>query len=42
MRDLSDPIALDKRKNHTIEAVVDRILLKTATDTARYTRQAFT
>ena len=28
MRDLSEPIALDKRKNHTIEAVVDRILLK--------------
>ena len=29
MRDLSEPLALDKRKNHTIEAVVDRILLKT-------------
>ncbi|MGB6193121.1 MAG: excinuclease ABC subunit UvrA [Terracidiphilus sp.] len=32
MRDLSDPITLDKRKNHTIEAIVDRILLKTAAD----------
>ncbi len=28
MQDLSDPPALDRRKNHTIEAVVDRILLK--------------
>jgi excinuclease ABC subunit A len=28
MHDLSEPPALDKRKNHTIEAVVDRILLK--------------
>ena len=26
--DLSEPPALDKRKNHTIEAIVDRILLK--------------
>jgi excinuclease ABC subunit A len=26
--DLSDPPSLDKRKNHTIEAIVDRILLK--------------
>jgi excinuclease ABC subunit A len=32
MRDLSEPLALDKRKNHTIEAVVDRILLKTSPD----------
>src|SRR5579871_6317035 len=32
MQDLTEPIALDKRKNHTIEAVVDRILLKPATD----------
>jgi excinuclease ABC subunit A len=32
MRDLSEPLALDKRKNHTIEAVVDRILLKPSTD----------
>ena len=30
--DLSEPPALDKRKNHTIEAIVDRILLKTTTD----------
>jgi len=29
MQDLSEPPALDRRKNHTIEAVVDRILLKT-------------
>jgi excinuclease ABC subunit A len=28
MIDLTEPPALDKRKNHTIEAVVDRILLK--------------
>src|SRR5579863_882169 len=28
MRDLSEPVALDRRKNHTVEAVVDRILLK--------------
>ncbi|MGA8042401.1 MAG: excinuclease ABC subunit UvrA [Terracidiphilus sp.] len=26
--DLSDPPALDKRKNHTIEAIIDRVLLK--------------
>jgi excinuclease ABC subunit A len=26
--DLSEPVHLDKRKNHTIEAIVDRILLK--------------
>src|SRR6516164_2196635 len=29
LQDLSEPPILDKRKNHTIEAVVDRILLKT-------------
>jgi excinuclease ABC subunit A len=28
MMDLSEPVLLDRRKNHTIEAVVDRILLK--------------
>ncbi|HEY3626784.1 MAG TPA: excinuclease ABC subunit UvrA [Terracidiphilus sp.] len=28
LRDLSEPVALDRRKNHTIEAVVDRIVLK--------------
>jgi excinuclease ABC subunit A len=33
MADLSDPPALDKRKNHNIEAIVDRILLKPAADT---------
>jgi excinuclease ABC subunit A len=32
--DLSEPPSLDKRKNHTIEAIVDRILLKTSTDDA--------
>jgi excinuclease ABC subunit A len=28
LRDLSEPLLLDRRKNHTVEAVVDRILLK--------------
>ena len=28
LRDLSDDIQLDKRKNHTIEAIVDRVVLK--------------
>ncbi|HVU46760.1 MAG TPA: excinuclease ABC subunit UvrA [Terracidiphilus sp.] len=28
MRDLSEPVLLDRRKNHNIEAVIDRILLK--------------
>ncbi len=28
MRDLSEPVLLDRRKNHTIEAVIDRVLLK--------------
>jgi len=32
--DLSEPPALDKRKNHAIEAIVDRILLKTAGEEA--------
>src|SRR6185437_15439500 len=32
MRDLSEPVLLDRRKNHNIEAVIDRILLKTAVD----------
>ena len=31
LRDLSEPLNLDRRKNHTIEAVIDRILLKPAT-----------
>src|SRR3954447_18820285 len=30
MVDLAEPPSLDKRKNHTIEAIVDRILLKSA------------
>ncbi len=29
---LSEPILLDRRKNHTIEAVIDRILLKSSSD----------
>jgi excinuclease ABC subunit A len=28
MRDLSEPLLLDRRKNHTVEAIIDRILLK--------------
>ncbi|MGI8772646.1 MAG: excinuclease ABC subunit UvrA [Acidobacteriaceae bacterium] len=28
VRDLSDPVLLEKRKNHTIEAIVDRVVLK--------------
>jgi excinuclease ABC subunit A len=28
MRDLSEPVLLDRRKNHSIDAVIDRILLK--------------
>src|SRR5579863_2559831 len=28
IRDLTEPVQLDRRKNHTIEAVIDRILLK--------------
>ncbi|MGP8174404.1 MAG: excinuclease ABC subunit UvrA [Terracidiphilus sp.] len=28
LHDLSEPLLLDRRKNHTIEAVIDRILLK--------------
>jgi excinuclease ABC subunit A len=28
LMDLSEPVQLDRRKNHTIEAVIDRILLK--------------
>jgi len=32
VRDLSEPLALDRRKNHNIEAIVDRVLLKPAAD----------
>ena len=28
LRDLSEPVLLDRRKNHTIEAVIDRVILK--------------
>jgi excinuclease ABC subunit A len=31
IRDLSEPLPLDRRKNHTVEAVIDRILLKPST-----------
>jgi excinuclease ABC subunit A len=34
VRDLSEPLMLDRRKNHTIEAVIDRILLKASTPNA--------
>jgi excinuclease ABC subunit A len=34
VRDLSEPLLLDRRKNHTIEAIVDRILLKPTTEGA--------
>jgi excinuclease ABC subunit A len=34
IRDLSEPLQLDRRKNHTIEAVIDRILLKPPVPTA--------
>jgi excinuclease ABC subunit A len=34
MQDLSEPVLLDRRKNHTIEAVIDRILLKAPADAA--------
>jgi excinuclease ABC subunit A len=29
IRDLSEPVLLDRRKNHNIEAIIDRVLLKT-------------
>ncbi len=34
MHDLSEPVLLDRRKNHAIEAVIDRILLKAPAPTA--------
>jgi len=34
MVDLAEPPSLDKRKNHAIEAIVDRILLKSSEDQA--------
>jgi excinuclease ABC subunit A len=30
LQDLSEPLLLDRRKNHTIEAIIDRILLKSS------------
>ena len=35
MRDLSEPVALERRKNHTVEAVVDRLVLKPDMDRKR-------
>ncbi len=35
MRDLAEPVALERRKNHTIEAVVDRLVLKPDMDRKR-------
>ena len=35
MRDLSEPVALERRKNHTVEAVVDRLVLKPEMDRKR-------
>jgi excinuclease ABC subunit A len=34
VQDLSEPLLLDRRKNHTIEAIIDRILLKPTVDGA--------
>ncbi len=35
VRDLSEPVALERRKNHTIEAVIDRLVLKPDMDRKR-------
>jgi excinuclease ABC subunit A len=35
LRDLAETVVLDRRKNHTIEAVVDRIVLKPDPNTAK-------
>ncbi len=35
MRDLAEPVTLERRKNHTIEAVVDRLVLKPDMDRKR-------
>jgi excinuclease ABC subunit A len=32
LRDLAEPVALERRKNHTIEAVIDRLVLKPGPD----------
>jgi excinuclease ABC subunit A len=34
VQDLSEPLLLDRRKNHTVEAIIDRILLKPTADGA--------
>jgi len=40
VRDLSEPLQLDRRKNHAIEAVIDRILLKPPVPNATHTAAA--
>jgi excinuclease ABC subunit A len=35
MHDLSEPVVLERRKNHTIEAVIDRLVLKPGMDRKR-------
>ena len=35
MYDLAEPVALERRKNHTIEAVIDRLVLKPGMDRKR-------
>jgi excinuclease ABC subunit A len=37
MTDLSEPPLLDRRKNHTIEAVIDRVILKAPTASVAFT-----
>ena len=39
LRDLAEPISLERRKNHTIEAVVDRIVLKPGPDGTTSTKR---
>ena len=40
MNDLSEPVALARRKNHTIEAVVDRVILKAPTASVGFVSDA--
>ena len=40
LRDLSEPVLLDRRKNHTIEAVIDRVLLKPGPELTNQPRAA--
>jgi excinuclease ABC subunit A len=39
LRDLAEPISLERRKNHTIEAVIDRIVLKSGPDGTANTKR---